>query len=115
MSSNMILLAKSDMAQNWAACPNAYAGFGDIDPGRCDFDSSSESPAGVTTVLRGAAGFGKTTLAQAACQDDRIILAYGDGILWVTLGERPKVLDKLRTLYAALTGEHPPFHDDEDA
>jgi hypothetical protein len=40
MSSNMILLAKSDMAQNWAACPNAYAGFGDIDPGRCDFASS---------------------------------------------------------------------------
>src|SRR5262245_47697108 len=35
--------------------------------------------------------------------------------LWVTLGERPNVLDALGKLYAGLTGERPHFKDAEDA
>jgi WD40 repeat protein len=43
---------------------------------------------GITTALRGAGGFGKTTLAQALCQDPRLRTAYPDGILWLTFGDR---------------------------
>ena len=38
------------------------------------------------SALQGAGGFGKTTLAAALCHDDDVKLAFGDGILWVTLG-----------------------------
>jgi len=36
---------------------------------------------GITTALRGAGGFGKTTLAQAVAEDERIRRAYEDGVL----------------------------------
>jgi hypothetical protein len=49
----------------------------------------------VTVALRGAGGFGKTTVAQAVGHDDDIRDAFHDGVLWVTLGERPDVLGKL--------------------
>ncbi len=59
---------------------------------------------GITTALRGAGGFGKTTLAQALCFDARVRATFPDGILWTTLGEHPgpealtaKVLDLLRS------------------
>jgi len=41
----------------------------------------------LATALRGAGGFGKTTLAQAICFDDRVRQTYPDGILWTTMGE----------------------------
>jgi WD40 repeat protein len=43
---------------------------------------------GVTAALRGAGGFGKTTLALAACHDDSVRQKFADGILWVTIGEQ---------------------------
>jgi hypothetical protein len=43
----------------------------------------------ITTALRGAGGFGKTTLASALCHDPDIQAAFPDGILWVELGEKP--------------------------
>lgn len=54
----------------------------------------------ITTALRGAGGFGKTTLALALCHDPEIQATFPDGILWVDLGERPpRALDLLnRTL-----------------
>jgi WD40 repeat protein len=67
------------------------------------------------TVLRGPGGFGKTTLAAAVCQDERLVEAFDDGILWVTLGQAPNLLNELVKLYAALTGERPAFVDVEDA
>jgi hypothetical protein len=42
---------------------------------------------GISTALRGAGGFGKTTLAQALCWDPGVQDAYPGGILWVTMGE----------------------------
>ena len=69
----------------------------------------------ITTALTGAGGFGKTTLACALCHDEDIILAFDDGILWITLGEKPNVADALAKLYAGLTGERPQFKDAEDA
>jgi WD40 repeat protein len=77
--------------------------------------SSSRTPVAITTAISGAGGFGKTTIAAALCHDDRIIEAYEDGILWVTLGQEPNLLNELVKLYAALTGERPSFVDVEDA
>lgn len=42
---------------------------------------------GITTALRGAGGFGKTTLAQALAFDDRVRTAFPEGVLWATMGE----------------------------
>jgi len=57
----------------------------------------------ITTALRGAGGFGKTTLALALCHDVEIQAAFPDGILWVELGEHPpRLLDVLNGLLASL-------------
>lgn len=78
-------------------------------------DQSGENPQFVTTALQGGGGFGKTTLASILCHHENIISAFDDGILWATLGERPNIQGELTKLYAALTGERPPFIDSEDA
>src|SRR6266566_9198682 len=52
-------------------------------------DQQREEPAAITAALRGAGGYGKTTMAKAICHDERIQEAFDDGILWVTLGENP--------------------------
>jgi WD40 repeat protein len=70
---------------------------------------------GGTTALRGAGGFGKTTLAAALCHDDDVIENFDDGILWVTLGQRPNVVNSAIELYAGLTDERPSFINEEDA
>jgi Clp protease/NB-ARC domain len=57
----------------------------------------------ITTALRGAGGFGKTTLALALCHDSEIQAAFPDGILWVELGEHPpEPLDLLIRILASL-------------
>lgn len=68
-----------------------------------------------TTALRGGGGYGKTTLAAALCHEDSVIEHFDDGVLWVTLGQAPNLLNELIKLYAALTGERPGFVDAEDA
>ncbi len=72
-------------------------------------------PVAMTTALTGAGGFGKTTLATALCHDEDVLENFDDGILWVTLGQTPKVLEALLTAYAALTGDRPGFAGIEDA
>jgi hypothetical protein len=74
-----------------------------------------EEPVAITTALRGAGGLGKTTLAAALCHDQEVRAAFRDGVLWITLGEKPDVLGGLSKLYAALTGDRPAFIDIEDA
>ena len=75
----------------------------------------TNDPIAITTALRGAGGFGKTTLAAAICHDDRVLDSFDDGVLWVTLGQSPNLLNELVKCYAALTGERPGFVDVEDA
>src|SRR6266567_1409530 len=59
--------------------------------------------AAITTALRGAGGFGKTTLALALCHDAEIQAAFPDGTLWVELGEHPpRSLDVLNGVLHAL-------------
>ena len=72
---------------------------------------AKESRVALTTALRGPGGFGKTTLAQAICHDDQIITQFDHGILWVTLGEQPRMVDKLSMLFTALTDEERQFAD----
>lgn len=62
----------------------------------------------ITAALRGAGGYGKTTLAKALAHDPDIIEAFFDGILWVELGERPpNLLATLLDLIQRMTGERP--------
>ena len=76
----------------------------------------NEEPIGITTALRGAGGFGKTALARALCHDERIQNAFDDGILWVTLGERPGDLTgRVEDLIFMLTGQRPGFASLETA
>ena len=72
------------------------------------------NPVAITTSLQGAGGFGKTTLATALCHDEAIQTAYDDGILWVTLGENPNVLDALTKLYQTLSEKPANFIDIDD-
>ena len=52
-------------------------------------DQQREEPVAITAALRGAGGYGKTTMAKAICHYERIQHAFDDGILWVTLGVHP--------------------------
>lgn len=62
-------------------------------------------PVAITAALKGAGGYGKTTLAKALCHDEDIQTAFDDGILWVTLGEKgDNLYEKVDDLIYALTG-----------
>lgn len=73
----------------------------------------AEGPDGTSApraALVGVPGFGKTSLATAACHDERVQDRYYDGILWVTLGERPPdLVAPLKDLIEQLTGAQPGF------
>ena len=62
----------------------------------------------ITAALRGAGGYGKTTLAKKLASDPDIQNAYLDGILWVELGEKPpNLLSVVNDLVTRLTGRPP--------
>jgi len=86
-----------------------------LDEGHKEPVATAAKPVAITAALRGAGGYGKTTLAKALCHDGCIRRAFDGGIFWVTLGEKPDVVAGLTQLYAALTGERPGFVNEEDA
>ena len=61
----------------------------------------------ITAALRGAGGYGKTTLAKALAHDPDLQDAYFDGVLWVVLGEQGggRVLALISDLVALITGQ----------
>ena len=72
----------------------------------------SGDPVAITAALRGAGGYGKTTLANALCHNEEVENAFDGGILWVTLGESPGDLTgRVIDLVQVLTGERPSFSD----
>jgi hypothetical protein len=71
-------------------------------------DEQRENPVAITAALRGAGGYGKTTLAMAICHNERVQEAFDDGILWVTLGEKVSendLISKLNDLILVLSGK----------
>src|SRR2546421_270403 len=73
-------------------------------------DQQREEPVAITAALRGAGGYGKTTMAKALCHDERVQQAFDDGILWVTLGEHPgNLVGKVEDLIYMLSHERPGF------
>ena len=79
-------------------------------------DQNREEPVAITAALRGAGGYGKTTITKALCHDERIQDAFDDGVLWVTLGENPGDLTgRVEDLIQTLSGERPGFSNTEAA
>ncbi len=76
------------------AIVDALVGPGDGVPGAC-------------TVISGAGGFGKTTLASEACHAAELVAAFPDGLLWTVLGEKPDPTRVLSDLYAVVTNSRP--------
>lgn len=77
---------------------------------------SGGRPVAVTTALRGAGGFGKTTLAAHVCRQVRD--TFPGGVLWVTLGEGVTSIDivaRLNDLVEELSGKRPTILDVEQA
>ncbi len=75
-------------------------------------ETQEEKTVAITTAIFGAGGFGKTTFAKALCHDKKVIDKFSDGILWVTLGEKPKsLIGHVRDLIYALSHERPDFED----
>jgi hypothetical protein len=79
-------------------------------------ENKREESVAITAALRGAGGYGKTTLARALCHNERIQEAFYDGILWVTLGKEPgDLIEKVNDLIEILSGERPGFKSIESA
>ncbi|MGA9996693.1 MAG: TIR domain-containing protein, partial [Pyrinomonadaceae bacterium] len=75
-------------------------------------DRRREEPVAITAALRGAGGYGKTTLARSLCHNVQVREAFDDGILWVTLGENPGDLTRrIEDLIYILSNERPGFSD----
>ena len=70
-------------------------------------DSKGDAVA-ISAALKGAGGYGKTTLAKALAHDPDIQDAYFDGVLWIELGEKPaNLLGLVADLITILTGSPP--------
>ncbi|HEU4937327.1 MAG TPA: TIR domain-containing protein [Vicinamibacterales bacterium] len=79
-------------------------------------DPARQEPLALTTAVRGAGGYGKTVLARALCHDEDIQNAFDDGVLWVTLGEKPGDLTgRVEDLIYFLSGQRPTFASVEAA
>ena len=69
---------------------------------------------GMATALRGAGGFGKTTLATQICHSEVVRAHFTDGIVWVSLGEQvrgPELAAKINDACWHLTDTRPPLTD----
>jgi hypothetical protein len=54
--------------------------------------------------LKGMGGIGKTVLAAALAHDSEVRQAFPDGIYWLTIGQKPHLLDLQNQLLRQLTG-----------
>lgn len=56
---------------------------------------STSGPMQVITAVRGWPGVGKTTMAAALADDEDVKKAFPDGVLWLSIGEKPSLLSAL--------------------
>ena len=54
--------------------------------------------------VQGMGGIGKTVLATALAHDSEIRQVFSDGIYWLTIGQKPSLLDLQNQLVRQLTG-----------
>jgi WD40 repeat protein len=100
-----------DLPEDFVARPNEFNEL----IGRL-LNEKQDSAIAITAALRGAGGYGKTTLAKALCHNERIQEAFYDGILWVTLGENPGDLTgRVGDLIEILIGERSGFESSDAA
>jgi len=69
--------------------------------------SGQSATVGMTTAVRGAGGFGKTTVARMVAQTDQVRRHFTDGVLWLTVGEDmrgPDLAEKVNQVCWQLTG-----------
>jgi WD40 repeat protein len=64
-----------------------------------------------TLVLHGMGGIGKSVLAAALAWDMEVKTSFPDGIFWLTVGQKPNLLEILRKLAQALGAGSPSFTD----
>jgi hypothetical protein len=60
------------------------------------------SPTQVITAVRGWPGVGKTTMAAALAHDTEVKKAFPDGVLWLSIGEKPQLVSALAAWGRAL-------------
>ena len=75
---------------------------------------ADNTPVGLTTALRGAGGYGKTTIANYLCRDTDVRFEFTDGIVRVEIGrERTDVTDLVANLIERIDPERkrPGFTD----
>ena len=65
-------------------------------------ESHAETPALLISAVHGQGGIGKTTLVSALTQEPRIQERFPDGLLWLTLGQKPDILPGLSGWIQAL-------------
>ncbi|MCT7988971.1 NB-ARC domain-containing protein, partial [Laspinema olomoucense] len=61
--------------------------------------------------VQGMGGIGKSVLAAAVARDEAVGERFPDGVLWVTLGQKPNVKARLVDCVAYFTGERIYFED----
>jgi hypothetical protein len=54
------------------------------------------------TALHGMGGIGKTVLAQALCHDKLVQSAFPDGVVWLSIGSAPDLVNSVRIASQAL-------------
>ncbi|WP_157180373.1 NB-ARC domain-containing protein [Protofrankia coriariae] len=72
---------------------------------------------GITTVLTGAGGFGKTTLAKVVCADKKVRKHFKNRVYFVTMGRdersRASIASKVNQVIHLITGDTTTFDDPE--
>jgi WD40 repeat protein len=73
--------------------------------------TGQSSPVGV----QGMGGIGKSVLAAALAHDSEVRQAFPDGIYWLTIGQKPKLLELQNRLLRQLTGSKQTLTTEQEA
>jgi WD40 repeat protein len=65
--------------------------------------------------LQGMGGIGKTVLATALAHDPEVRQAFPDGIFWLTIGQKPNLLNLQNQLFRQLTGSKETLTTEQEA
>jgi NB-ARC domain/SEFIR domain len=65
--------------------------------------------------VQGMGGIGKTVLAAALVRDSEVRHAFPDGIYWLTIGQKPNLLDLQNQLLRQLTGSQETLTTEQEA